>query len=85
MHLYTPLQKIVQGQEIYTSTTNENVWGILSQPFYTDSHQLKTLSQLKKAIQEEWENIVNTTALQSLINSIPLMEVIKHRGGHTNY
>lgn len=64
----------------------ENLWGLLSNNVYKNGRQFETAKDLKKAIQEEWSKIDEST-LQNLILSMPrrLNEVIANRGGHTHY
>ena len=64
----------------------ENLWATLAQRVYNNGRQFMCLSDLKEALQYEWDAI-DRTILRNLINSMPdrLLAVIEARGGATKY
>lgn len=64
----------------------ENVWAMLVRGVYRDGRQFENVSDLKKAISEEWERL-DQNKLAELIGTMNkrLIEVISLKGSITNY
>lgn len=64
----------------------ENLWGILARAVYRDGKQFRSVSELKKKVEEEWSQIP-PEIFKNLINSMNdrIFEVISKNGGHTTY
>jgi hypothetical protein len=64
----------------------ENLWGILSRKVYLTVRQFNSISGLKQAINESWEEIEVST-LKNLIDSMPnrIFELITKKGSKTHY
>jgi hypothetical protein len=64
----------------------ENLWGILSRKVYSNGRQFNSISDLKQAINESWEEIEVST-LKKLIDSMPnrIFELITKKGSKTHY
>ena len=64
----------------------ENLWGLIVRKIYSNGKQYKTVSELKTAIQDSWDNISAQT-LQNLVDSVRnrLLGVISLKGGPTRY
>lgn len=64
----------------------ENVWAMLVRAVYREKRQFGTVNELKKAIEEEW-NQLDQNKLAELIDTMNkrLIEVISNKGGVTHY
>lgn len=64
----------------------ENVWGILVRKVYANYRTYDSVSSLKTAIVEEWENL-EQKIIENLVNSMPkrIFDVILAKGGPINY
>lgn len=64
----------------------ENLFGILARRVYDNGKQYDTVSNLKAAIQHEWNNL-DATLLRNLTGSMGsrLLQVVQRRGGPTDY
>jgi len=64
----------------------ENVWGILTRAVFANGRQFKKKEELKIAIQDAWNSILEST-LENLIESMPdrIISVIAKNGGLIEY
>lgn len=64
----------------------ENLWGILVRKVYKDGRQFSSISELKSAILDAWDDLGPET-FQKLVQSMPnrVFEVIRANGGQTHY
>lgn len=64
----------------------ENLWGVLSRRVYANGRQFSSISELRAAIQAEWDRI-DQNLLNSLVNSMSFRcaAVLEARGKGTKY
>lgn len=64
----------------------ENVWGCLVREIYKNNKQYDSVTELKVAVSEAWEDL-DQILLNNLINSMPsrIFEVVNKNGGCTHY
>ncbi|GIY72297.1 transposable element Tc3 transposase [Caerostris darwini] len=64
----------------------ENIWAMLVRRVYADVRQFDSLTQLREALNDSWDNFCQTE-VQSLYNSLPnrIFEVIKANGKNIPY
>lgn len=64
----------------------ENLWAIMVRKIYANSKQYNSVSELKDAIVDVWNNL-DPQMLKTLVDSMPnrLFDVIRNNGGPTKY
>lgn len=64
----------------------ENCWGKLVQAVYKENRQFQNISDLKKCLREEWNNL-SQDYIRKLYKSLSkrMLEVIENKGGSVHY